>query len=754
MDNSNIVKRPDMRDVQDGSNRPAKEQDDDIDLVTFLDTVMASKKLIVCVVATFFVSACIYAFLATPVYQASILVQVEDNVDSSAKSLLGDVSSLFNVKSTSVGEIQILQSRMIIGQAADNLALYVEAKPQYFPIIGGWIARHSDALPAWNVLPGGGYAWGKERISVAVFDVPKYFEGDKFTVVALQNGSYRLEGSDLTSPIEAEVGKLSTIAMPRGDVRILVDKIDGSAGTRFSLKRYARLKTISDLQDAVKVVEQGKDSNVISATWEDTDAERVSLTMNEIARLYLKQNVERKAAEAQKSLDFLNGQIPTFRKQLETAERRYNEMRTRSGSIDLDAEGRIMLQQSTDIETKMLDLTQRRIALLANLSERHPEVLALNEQIGALNEQSAKLKHKVALLPDREQEIVRLTRDVQVDTNLYTALLSNVQQLELLKAGKVGNVRLLDSAVVPDDPVKPKKAIVILASIFAGLFVAVALAFLRRVLYDGVSDAHEIETHAGLPVYAVVPFMDGEDQSKPSRGGTKLLQAVANPEEPAIESLRSFRTALQFAMLESNNNLVLLTGSAPGVGKSFISANLAAVLASGGKRVLLIDCDLRAGRLHQYFGGSRAPGFSDLIAGRLEAQQVIRKEVAGDFDFVSTGTFPPNPAELLLSERLKTVLGTFSKQYDIVLIDSAPILAVADTINVASVVGTTFLVARAGKTRVGELVECRKRLAQNGVQVRGSILNGMRSRTGRYGYGDKYGMYRYTTYKYGPRNGD
>ena len=236
------------------------------------------------------------------------------------------------------------------------------------------------------------------------------------------------------------------------------------------------------------------------------------------------------------------------------------------------------------------------------------------------------------------------------------------------------------------------------------------------------------------------------------------LLANLHPEDPGIESLRSLRTALQFAMLDAPNNIVLITGGTPGIGKSFASVNFAAVLGAGGKRVLLIDADMRKGHIHKSFGLKRGLGLSELIAGSQTLAQVIHKDVSPQIDLITTGTLPPNPAELLMSPTTVALLQTLSGQYDIVLIDTPPVLAVSDTQVIAPQAGTVFLVARAEVSTLGELQESAKRLKHAGVTVRGVIFNDVNTARRRYGYGYgngygsygyKYSRYRYTQYQYG-----
>jgi tyrosine-protein kinase Etk/Wzc len=227
------------------------------------------------------------------------------------------------------------------------------------------------------------------------------------------------------------------------------------------------------------------------------------------------------------------------------------------------------------------------------------------------------------------------------------------------------------------------------------------------------------------------------------------------PNDPCIESLRSLRTALQFAMLDAANNVVLMTGPTPGIGNSFASANYAAVLAAGGKRVLLMDADMRKGHIHESFGLPRGTGLSALITGSQTIEQVTHKNVSPGLDFISTGLMPPNPAELLMSPVTADLIATLSELYDIVVIDTPPVLAVSDTQVLAPLAGTVFMLARAEISTLAELQESTKRLARSGVTVRGVIFNDLDLSKRRYGYGYgygygyKYSRYRYAQYEYG-----
>jgi tyrosine-protein kinase Etk/Wzc len=350
------------------------------------------------------------------------------------------------------------------------------------------------------------------------------------------------------------------------------------------------------------------------------------------------------------------------------------------------------------------------------------------------------------MLPEIEQDVIRLKRDVQVNTDVYTAVLSTAQQLRLVSASKGGSVRLLDPAETPVKSISPKSSLLITVAAAVGLLLGTLVAFLRNAFYGRVNDPHEIEEMLGLVVTATIPHSPGQkrfeaqinnERTTRLASGKRALAVLSHggPSDSAVESLRRFRSSLQRAMQDSKNNIIVMTGPTPAVGKSFVSANFATVLASIGKRVLLIDADLRTGHLHRYFGIERKSGLSDAISKAAPLDQVICRDVVENVDFISTGTLPSNPAELLAHENFGKLLQLLSARYDFILIDTAPVLAVSDALIVAPHAGATFNIVRGGVTTVSEIEATIKQFAQDGIPVTGTVFNDSKSREARYGYG-------------------
>jgi len=728
------------------------DDDDAINLSEYLDILLDRKWLVVGVTAAALAIGTAYALLATPIYQSNLLIQVEDSAPD-AKNFLGDTANLFEVKTPATGEIQIIRSRMVIGGAVEAKQLYIDAQPRYLPIIGEWLSRRAKELSTPGFLGIGGYVSGTEAINIAKFNVPFTLEEQKpFTITALAGDQYTLTHPDLAEPLTGTVGKALNQQLPDGTITLLISRLDGKPGAEFLVSRASLLATTEDLQKRLQLAEQGKQSNVISASLEDSDRDRLQRTLNEIGAQYVRQNVERKAAEAEKTIEFLDRQLPEFKQQLEDSEDAYARFRNQNGTVAFDEEAKAALTMSVQLQTKLLESQQLRRELLSRFTESNPKVRMIDGQIAAVRHEIEGLETRVSAMPAIQRDALRLERDVRVNGELYKSMLNSSLQLRLVKEGKIGNVRLLDTAVEPRRAIKPQKPLVVALSLVIGLLSGIALAILRSKLSSGIRNPQEIEDRLGLNVYSVVPLaLEQETILEHIAGGAKGVQllAVTSPESLAIESLRNLRVSLQLTLMESGNNRVLITGATPGVGKSFVSGNFAVIMAQAGKRVLLIDADLRKGHLQKAFGLPRKGGLADVLAGEMTPEQAIHAGVVPNLDVLTTGAYPFNPANMMLSSALGELLDTFSESYDLVVIDSPPVLVAADAAAVAAHAGAVLLVARDNLTQLGELKESVKRLAHAGQQVNGVVFNGMDLSRRHYGsYGYKYGGYRYTEYKY------
>jgi tyrosine-protein kinase Etk/Wzc len=727
----------------------------DTPMMSYVDVLLANRFMILVVTALATLIGVAVYMLKPPVYQSDIAVQVEEEVPTAARSVLGDVSSIFDVKQAASGEMEILRSRLVVGHAVDYYQLYVHATPDYFPVVGRWLAKHQDSFtlpPALLQAIPGGYAWGGERIQVNRIDVPDDLIGKKLRVVALGGGAYELIDPVHDRRFEGRIGQLERFEVPGGAIEVQIDALQGRPETHFTIVRDSRLEAIESLQARMGIFERGRQSGVIGVTLQGQDPVITAAVLNEIGQEYVRQNTNRKTAQAEKSLAFLDQQLPVLKKQLEESEARYNALRNSRGTIDLGEEAKLVLGQSVEAQNRIFELKARRQELVTRFAGSHPSIEAIDRQIASITGDLNRLNTKIRALPDLEQDVVRLTRDVKVNTDLYTGLLNNAQQLRMIRAGKVGNVRVVDTAVAAEKPLSPKAPMVIGVAALAGLVLSVIAAFLRNALFGGLTDPDEIERYTGLPVLATVPFSELQNRlwrrARRKNARIPALLAQSNGSTPPIESLRSFRTVLQVAMRDSSNNIVVFTGPIAGVGKSFLSANFAFIQAAVGKRVLLIDADFRRGTLNRYFATSAENGLFEVLAGTVPLEAVTKRNIMNGVDFISTGKVTFDPSELLASEAFGECLHAMAADYDIVIVDTAPVLSSSDAAVVGAHAAAVMMVVRSGMNTVGEIRETAKRLTQAGAPVAGVVFNGLKLQSEGLGYRSKYGPYRYSRASY------
>ncbi len=721
-------------------------KEDEIDLRDLLGALLDRKWLVAGSVAVFMVVGALYAILAAPIYQAQALVQVESKMPSIPG--LADLASLGGSGSTaSTTEVALLTSRTVIGTAVDQLNLEVQIEPKRFPLFGNFIERRfkpeNEGDVAAPKLGMARYGWGGEVLGIQRLDVPATLIDTTLLLEVGDTGKdfvlFDEEGDELLR------GQVGSQAKGRG-VTLEVDSLRANPGMQFKVTRLRRLDVVALLQTELLASEQGKDSGILLLTYRDTDPLRAEALVQHVADAYVRQNVDRSSAEAASQLQFVKDQLPTIRRQVEQAQAAMSAYQSRSKSVDITMQTKGLLEQEVAVEASIQQLRLKQAEMDRSFTREHPAYRALLKQIGDLEGRKGGFQKQVGDLPETQQELLRLTRDLQVSNELYTALLNQAQQLDVARAGAVGNVRIVDPAIVDiANPVAPRKALIVAIATLLGAFLATAFVFLQRMLNPGIEDPAEIEA-LGLPVYAAIPLSVSNTLPKLRKGkhgkrvvadGRQHLLAVSAPADPTVEALRSLRTSLHFAMLEAKNNILTISGPRPGVGKTFVSTNLAAVIAQAGQRVLVIDADMRKGTLHKILGVSHQKGLSDVLGGKLSVDDVIHP-VSGldNMHYMVRGDIPPNPAELLMHPRFAQLLQEMSGKYDLVIVDTPPILAVTDPALVATHAGSSLLVTRFGVNQAKEIELTLQRFEQNGVQIKGAIFNAVEKRaTGYYSYG-------------------
>lgn len=710
--------------------------EDTIDLKELFFSLISQWKLIALCVILSLVCALLYLRTTPDTYAVDALVQVEESKGTSA-ALLGDLSSMIEQKQPAQAEIELLKSRLVLGSVIQNLNLDLKISGTENSFFNRLLSPH-DYQTTYNknaVI----FKDDAKSFDVRKFEIPTYYL-DKNLLLNFNGNKYTLTDAKTKQVVfSAATNQESQRTSEYGTWNIALYTQDQFKNT-YNIQKMSLPAAMGSITNNYSVTEKGKMTGILGLNYQGQDKKHITNVLNSILVAYSQQNIERRSAETAQTLKFLDEQLPELKQQLDVAEREFNKFRQQYNTVDVTKESELYLTQSIQLETSKAEIEQKLAEASAKYTNEHPAMQQMNAQLGAINKKIGELNDTLKQLPDLQRRYLQLYREVEVKTQLYTALLNSYQQLRIAKAGEIGNVRIVDTAVLPIEPIKPKKLQILILAIFIGGFLGTLLALLRNMMHSGIKDSNQIENELDLPVYATVP------RSPAQESRIKLLKkkknipilAIKNGDDIAIESLRSMRTAIHFALNNAKNNIIMISGPAPEVGKSFISTNLAAILAQSNKRVLIIDADMRHGYLHKYFNHDNLPGLAEYLNTQQTLDSIIKPTEIPHLDVITRGKSPVNPSELLSSAKFAAMFEQLSPMYDHIIIDTPPVLAVTDGIIISQYAGVNLVIARYAKSQMKELELTVNRFEQVGVKVNGFILNDIQRGSGGYGYGYGY----------------
>ena len=697
------------------SSSSKKEETDLLDLLK--DLAKNWRIMIPCVIVAGIIGVFV-AMWIRPVYKVDALLQIESKSNKSA-GLMGGLPSLFAPTSPAETEIELIKSRHIIGDAVEKMHLQYQA----IPVNGLDRLLHKEGRMELNQYE---VPWSR---------IPEDEKIAPWIAEAVDSVSFNLYDHNNRKVFSGSVGKTYHFPYAGDTATISIYRMDATPGQKFELFKLERLDAIAAFKSAFDIKEKGKKTGILEFSYKDIYPDRATQILNEIATSYLRQNVEQRNAEAQKTLEFLEKQLPAVKAQMDSSLLKFNTYRNKVGSVDIDAETRLVLEKRNKLQQNLLDLQQRKQSAIRLFQPEHPTIKTLEEQENNLKRELANNSIATKKLPNTQQEVLKLTNEVDMSKIMYTTMLNNIQQLKLVSAGEVGSVRIIDFAEEVSSPIKPKKSLIICAAIFFGLLFGAGLVTIRSKFSNGVRDAHFIERETGFSVYAKVP----KGNPKGTKGTRPL--AVVEPDDVAVESLRTLRSSLEFSMDENSNPIIGISGLIPGVGKSFISVNLAALYAGLGKKVLLIDADLRKGRLHKEFGIKRGKGLSQILLHTATIDEVISSTEVENLYILPCGNVPSNPSELLGSKRYGDLIEELKAQYDLIIIDTPPIMLVTDAALACRLAAQIVMVIEYNKHSIDAIQDGMKQLLKGNNTAHASFVINKYEHSHNDGYGYKYGKY-------------
>lgn len=660
-----------------------------------------------------------YSRYSRNLYESTTLLQLDTK--SKSNRAIADISSLFEQQSPAKAEIFLIQSLSVLMPVVEKLHLNYTAEPQ--GIVDRLLHREG-------------------RMNLSLFESPKPQNGEKVKWIAevLSDSTYNLLSPLGGSLLVGKIGETYRVPFANDTVAISVESMsDVIPGQKFLLTGIPTLYAAKKLSLAIKAIEKEKNTNIIEISYMDIYSDRAAAVLNAIAETYVRQNVEMRSAEAEKSLEFLEQQLPSIKAKLDSAQQLLTNYRNTVGTVDLGAEAQGTLKRQVELKTMLLASQQDYQDKSRLFKQDHPVMQALLQQQARLKKEIGIEENKTKKLPTTQQDVLKLQQDVEINNELYTSVLNNMQQLRVVRASEIGNVRIVDRAFINAIPAKPNHKLIILSGLASGFGLGCILVILwRRLRNNGVGSSTEIEFETGVSVYAKIP----KTRINPKLAKVndkRFILAKEDPEDISIEKIRSLRTTLDFSCLDEGKKVVMVTGIVPGAGKSFISLNLAYLIAQQDKRVLFIDADLRKSRLS--YKGEK--GVSDIIVKNCNLDDAVI-DLENSLYFLPKGTHTHNPGEMLASKAFSELVKECRQKYDVIVIDTPPNSLVSDAQSISKLVDFGLLVIEYKKHSMENIQETIDQFRLAKLEKMAIVLNQCVYDSSSYGYGYGYGYgYRY-----------
>lgn len=734
------------------------QKDDEIDLLALLLTLLRGWKTILTCALLGLALGVTYSRYVQPTYQTDALLQIDEKSQGIA-ALGTNISELVGeAKSQAETERELIKSRMVLGPVVDKLHLDLRLNN---PEIGTLDRIAQSKVPTQASTDQGVSLETKNgNAQISNFEVPLAYLNKPFTLVKTDKGfDLNIEVNEEVVRYTGNLGTSSNINTPEGVIKILVNDLP-SVGHPITLTKLSTPSAIDALSNSLSVTERGKQTGIVQLTLTGDDQKQVSRILSDVVQSYVDQNLARGSQQTSTTIEFMESQIPQLKQKLELSEEAFNKFREQYGTIDVTKEAEILLEESSKIELQLGELKLKQAELLTYYTAEHPLVIQINDQLAVLNERRQEIKQTVERLPEVQRQFLQLSQDMEINREIYLTMLKNYEQLKIARAGEIGYVRVVDMPINTYRAIAPKKLQIWILALLLGTMLGTLLVFIKSLMRKTVKDPERLEAKTGVPVIATIPRSKTSFNLSKKKDSHRRLLAMVAHDDLSYEGIKSLRTSLMFAMPKTSKvatifgntdsavsakqgKVIVISGEAPGIGKSFISSNLAETFSQLNRKVLIIDGDMRRGELHKIFTVNQNNGLGDYLT---EDEAVLADYIhptSFEFiDFMPRGKHPYNPSSLLSSDKFANMMIQLVASYDYIIIDTPPVLAVSDAIITAQYADKVLMVTRYDSSIEGQLAYAVKQMQKSNITVDGIVLNDVVQ-----GITDKY-SYHYS-YAYG-----
>ncbi len=736
------------------------EQEQQITLQDYLRILYRGRWLILGSFVVMLLGAFYLNYSTEPEYQASAKILVEN--PSANKLALFNVDYL-NMPSTFItNQVEILQSRTL----AERVVAELES------------ADFRDSLSIFQPTSRGDYLTLREQIDWILdhLTVTPKTESDIIEIVYVASTPF--EAATVCNVIAESFQKLNR-DFSRSELRELRRFLEFQLKKKSEELRQSE-EALREYREREKLVSLDAVTSELISRLAEVQAELETAAIELEAAQEKKHNLEKQLEERRETLAVEVSQIssPLLQElqkeyaRMVSEKVKYETLIAQDRTID-PQEYQMQLQSMSSrikaVQDKLQEEAQRiantsmvadplQIAqkLIAEILDVETQMKALQAKVDALREVVDEYELELERLPGQGLELARLQRRVEVDQNTYILLTQKLEETKIADAGQKDIIRILDRAIEPLSPIKPKKKLNLLLGALLGIGLGVGLTFLLEFFDDSIKNPEELE-RMGFPILAIIPEISQEDvvSKKFSRNGQGQLSEEQilesrlvthlDPKSPISEAYRTLRTNIQFKNLRQKENTLLVTSSAPKEGKSTTIANLAITMAQMGSRTLLVDTDLRRPVLHSLFNLKKDKGISNYLVGKLTFDEIVKSTFIDNLFIVTSGPLPPNPSEMLSLETMDEFIDRARREFDVVLFDSPPIIAVTDAAVLSTKVDGMLLVIRAHQTQRNAIKRAKNLLENVNAPIVGCVLNSVSIDRA---YGSYYYYYYYHYYSY------
>ena len=638
----------------------------------------------------------------------------------------------------------LLRSPYILGEVAQKMGLDISISPQY----SGFFARK------WA-------EWRHHQSSadISFLHVPNLLLGRPLILISNGNNRYTLTTKDGQEILQGVVGEIISKRYQSDTVTIRVKHLNAESGEKLRVVKIP-LTSISDSLSAFLSVKEmldgaGMGTGILRISYMASSPEKAQVILNHVLDTAVLKNAKHKFEQIEKTLQFINQQIPLVSHKLSAMQDKLNQFGLKTGVFNAVTEEGQLESQMFTLQEDLEKAQFQKTLLLKDYTSLHPMVIAQTSQVQELKKELHHIEKKMNSMPFYMQKEGGIENDIKVQQRIYEGMFAEMEQVEMEKAGVDSAIQVLSTASYPVSQIPIRTFAISFGSALIGLMIALCYLFLKHALAPVVEDPNVIERKLGISVMGILPFSQKQrvcdlmfKRGSDSVATKPFLLARDNSKDLSIEALRSLRTSVQILMFNAKDNVISITGCSPGIGKSFVSANFAFLLSELDKRVLLIDADLRLGKQNYSLGVSKIPGLSTFLTKNADAKQIIQKTDIPNLDIVATGLYPEGPSELLSSKKFGEFIAAARKDYDIVLIDTPPILAVTDAALILPYAAVNLMVLGIGKDQVKEVEHAVGILEKSGISIHGIVFNTIKYVKSGFGYDYSYGKYNYN-YSYG-----